>query len=69
VFSAAGRNNPARAGYAIARVASLGYLGFLAGPILIGALAELVGLPWALAVPVLLALFVAGSAGALRPRG
>ncbi|GGQ13587.1 MFS transporter [Streptosporangium pseudovulgare] len=66
VFSAAGRRDPARAGQALARVASLGYAGFLAGPILIGGLAEVIGLPLALAVPALLAGFVALSAVFLR---
>jgi predicted MFS family arabinose efflux permease len=66
VYSAAGARNPARAGRALARVVSMGYAGFLAGPVLIGSAATLVGLPRALAVPVLLAGFVALSATALR---
>ncbi|MFC7641997.1 MFS transporter [Streptosporangium lutulentum] len=45
VFSAAGRRDPVRAGQALARVASLGYVGFLSGPVLIGGAAELLGLP------------------------
>ena len=45
VFSAAGHRDPARAGQALARVASLGYIGFLTGPVLIGGAAELFGLP------------------------
>lgn len=68
VFSAAGNRNPARAGQALARVASLGYAGFLTGPVLIGGIATLSGLPWALSIPVLLALFVAFAAFALQPR-
>lgn len=67
VFSAAGNRNPARAGQALARVASMGYAGFLTGPVLIGGAAALFGLPWALSIPVLLALFVAVAAYALRP--
>jgi predicted MFS family arabinose efflux permease len=67
VFSAAGNRNPAMAGRALARVVSIGYIGFLTGPILIGAASTAVGLPRALAVPVLLSLFVAGTAAALRP--
>jgi predicted MFS family arabinose efflux permease len=67
VFTAAGSRDPERAGQAIARVASLGFLGFIIGPILIGGLAELVGLPAALAVPVVLVLAVASAAPALRP--
>ena len=67
VFTAAGSRDPERAGQAIARVASLGFLGFIIGPILIGGLAELVGLSAALAVPVVLVLAVAAAAPALRP--
>lgn len=67
VFSAAGNRDPARAGRAIARVASTGYAGFLIGPVAIGALATAVGLPAALALPALLALFMALTAPALRP--
>jgi predicted MFS family arabinose efflux permease len=67
VFSAAGNRDPARAGRALARVASLGYLGFLTGPAVIGGVATLVGLPAALTIPALLALFVALTATALRP--
>ncbi|WP_329081984.1 MFS transporter [Streptosporangium sp. NBC_01469] len=66
VFSAAGRRDPAQAGKALARVASLGYVGFLSGPVLIGGAAEVIGLPRALAVPALLALFVALAARALK---
>jgi MFS family permease len=66
VFSAAGNRNPTRAGHALARVASLGYAGFLTGPVLIGGAAELFDLPRALAIPVVLALFVAVAAPALR---
>ncbi|NUP52860.1 MAG: MFS transporter, partial [Catenulispora sp.] len=67
VFSTAGLRNPHRAGLAIARVASVGFLGFVIGPVLIGAISGLVGLPWALTIPVVLVLFVAAAATALRP--
>jgi MFS family permease len=67
VFSTAGSRDPARAGEAIARVASIGFLGFILGPILIGGAAELVGLPVALSIPVVLVLAVAAAAPALRP--
>ena len=66
VFSAAGHRNPGRPAQAIARVASIGWLGFFAGPVVIGGLAEAVSLPVALVVPVVLALFVALAANALR---
>jgi len=68
VFSAAGNRDPAYAGRALARVASIGYAGFLTGPIVIGGASTLVGLPVALTIPVLLCGFVTLSAQALRPR-
>ncbi|MGX6600936.1 MFS transporter [Micromonosporaceae bacterium Da 78-11] len=68
VFSAAGNHDPRRSGRALSLVVSIGYLGFLLGPILIGAAATVVGLPWALWIPVVLALFVAASAPAMRTR-
>ncbi|GLW98656.1 MFS transporter [Microtetraspora sp. NBRC 16547] len=66
VFSAAGHRDPAQAGRALARVASLGYAGFLAGPVLIGGASELTTLRHALLIPVILSLFVAFAAPALR---
>jgi fucose permease len=68
VFAAAGSRDPARAGQAIGRVAGMGFLGFVVGPVLIGGAAQLIGLPRALLIPAVLALFVAGTATALRPR-
>ena len=68
VFAAAGSRDPARAGQAIGRVAGLGFLGFVAGPVLIGGAAQLFGLPRALLIPAVLALFVAAAAPALRRR-
>ena len=68
VFSAAGRRDPSRAGQAIGRVAGLGFLGFVVGPIVIGGTAQLLGLPRALLIPAVLALFVAAAAPALRAR-
>jgi predicted MFS family arabinose efflux permease len=67
VFSAAGDRDSARAGRALSLVVSIGYLGFLLGPILIGSASTVVGLPRALAIPAVLALFVSLSAGVLRP--
>ncbi|SNY66063.1 MFS transporter [Paractinoplanes atraurantiacus] len=68
LFTAAGDQDPERAGRALSTVVSIGYLGFLLGPVLIGAAATVVTLPVALGIPVLLAVFVAASAPALRPR-
>jgi len=66
IFTAAGNRDPARSGQALALVVSMGYAGFLLGPVLIGSARTVVGLPTALAIPVVLALFVAVSAVALR---
>ncbi|MCC5575753.1 MFS transporter [Microtetraspora sp. AC03309] len=66
VFSAAGHRDPAQAGRALARVASLGYAGLLAGPVLIGGASELSTLRYALLIPVVLSAFVAFAAPALR---
>jgi MFS family permease len=68
LFTAAGNLDPRRAGHLVAQVSSLSYLGILIGPVAIGAIATVVGLPLALGLPVLLALVVALSAGAVRPR-
>jgi MFS family permease len=67
VFATAAARHPERAASAISRVASMGYAGFLAGPIVIGVAARAVPLPVALVLPVALALFVALAAPALKP--
>ncbi|MFI1700427.1 MFS transporter [Streptomyces bobili] len=65
LISAAGRGGPR----AVGAVAATGYLGLIAGPAAIGALASLSSLPVALALPVLLAALVALSAHrALEPK-
>lgn len=56
--AAAGRDS----GPALARVTTLGYLGFLAGPPLIGAMAEVTSLPAGLALLPLLGLLIAALA-------
>src|SRR6185437_955585 len=65
VFSAAGNRDPAYAGRALARVAGIGYAGFLTGPVVIGAASTVFSLPVALAIPVMLCGFVALTANAL----
>ena len=67
VYSAAGNRDPARAGQALSQVVSMGYAGFLIGPILIGGASTIVGLPRALGIPSVLVLLVAAGATALRP--
>jgi MFS family permease len=58
-FSAAGHLGGDLAGVAISRVAAISYLASFAGPPIIGLVADLVGLPVALAIPVALAGVVA----------
>jgi fucose permease len=53
MFSAAGSRPGAPPGPSIAAVSSMGSLGFLAGPPLIGFVAQAVSLPWALAMLIL----------------
>ena len=58
MFSAAGRQPDTPPGPALAAVSSMGSMGFLAGPPLIGVIADMVSLPWALAGLILGAVLV-----------
>ena len=58
MFSAAGRQPDTPPGPGIAAVSSMGSLGFLAGPPVIGVLADAVSLPWALSLLILGAVVV-----------
>ncbi|HEY3019910.1 MAG TPA: hypothetical protein VGJ32_06935, partial [Solirubrobacteraceae bacterium] len=69
VFRAAGSVPGTRPAPALAAVTTTGYVGFLAGPPLIGALAELVSLPVALGLLPVLAGLMAALAGAVTPAG
>ena len=62
VFSAAGRLDSRSAGPGLAAVTTAGYLGFLAGPPIIGFVAQAFTLPLALALVVVLALVAASLA-------
>jgi len=68
LFSRAGRVNGLPAGTALAAVATTGYLGFLAGPPLIGLAADAVGLPSALGIVSACCALVALGAGAVGGR-
>ena len=57
-FSAAGDLAPERAGAAISVVTTLGYGGFLLGPVIVGGLAEVVGLRAALGIIVVSGLLI-----------
>ena len=67
VFRAAGSTPGMAPGMALAAVSSTGYLGFVAGPPLIGSVAEGVGLPTALVLLVALGVVVAALARSARP--
>jgi MFS family permease len=66
LFVAAGRAPGLAAGVGIGAVSSVARTGFLIGPALIGMLADHFGLRWALAVPVVAALFIVILAGAAQ---
>ncbi len=66
VFSAAGNHPTVSAGRAVASVATVGYGGFLAGPPILGWLAELTSLRAMMALIVLLAVLTAALANATR---
>jgi MFS family permease len=61
-FSAAGDLDPRATGRLVGRVATIGYVGSVAGPIMIGWLAEATSLRTALGLVVVLALVIAASA-------
>jgi hypothetical protein len=68
-FGAAGRLPGQAAGTGIAAVATLGYSGFLVGPPLIGFLADVSSLAFALGLLVVACLTVAVAAAAVEPAG
>lgn len=62
LFAGGGRLEPDAPGRGIAAVTSLGYSGFLAGPPLIGMVAEFTSLQWSLGLTILAALIIAAFA-------
>jgi hypothetical protein len=66
VFRSAASVPGVAAGPSLAAVSTLGYLGFLAGPPLVGGLAELSSLPAALSIVAVCAAATAALAGAVR---
>jgi fucose permease len=69
VLSTAGRAEPGRSGPAVALVSTIGYTGFLAGPPVIGLVAERTTLAWGLGTVALLAAVAAALAVGLREWG
>ncbi|GCE07014.1 MFS transporter [Dictyobacter aurantiacus] len=68
VMSAAGRISAARSGDTLTAVTTWGYAGLLAGPTIIGFIADHLGLRLALALVVMLCLLASLCAPALRPQ-
>jgi MFS family permease len=68
LFSAAGHSDPDNAGANVSRVASLGYLGMLAGPAVIGPMTHLMPLNIAFFLPVALCVTAGFTAQILAPR-
>ena len=66
-FSAAGTADPRATGRNIGRVAGIGYVGSVSGPIIIGWLAQATSLRLALGITALLALVIAAAARAVQP--
>ncbi len=62
IFGAAARRSPGSVGAAIAAASSVGYLGFLVGPPVVGSLASVVGLRVALALVVVAGTVISLSA-------
>ncbi|MEV6139950.1 MFS transporter [Nocardia sp. NPDC051990] len=68
IFTAAGNLGSSTAATDMSRVFSLGYLGLLAGPSIIGWLTALVPLTTAMVVPLIAVLFCCRYAGAVAPQ-
>jgi MFS family permease len=67
LFTTAGNLDAQRSGRIVAQMSTLSYIGQLAGPVIIGPIADITSLQTALFLPVILAGLVAVSAAAVRP--
>jgi MFS family permease len=65
-YSLAGKSKTMQPGLALAAVSSIGFLGFLIGPPIIGFIAELLSLRWSLILVALLGLGTTVLAGKIR---
>ena len=68
LFGAAGHIDPETAGTNVSRVAGIGYLGMLAGPMVIGPLTDLMPLNLTFLLPVVFCVVASASARILRPQ-
>ena len=69
IFGAAARRNPGGVGAAIAAAASVGYLGFLVGPPVVGSLSGFLGLRMALALVVVAGVVISIAARTVMREG
>jgi MFS family permease len=58
VYSAAGRSKTMKPGVALAAVSSIGFIGFLLGPPIIGSIAQLASIRWSFTVIAFLGLLI-----------
>jgi predicted MFS family arabinose efflux permease len=66
IYILAGQTKTMAPGYAIASVTMIGYVGFLAGPLIVGSISEAVGLQWAFALMAVLSAAIIGIAVLVR---
>jgi fucose permease len=66
IYSTAANLDVAQSGQGLSQVASLGYLGFVSGPVIVGSLATWISLAHAMLLLPLLTLIVAATAGNVR---
>ncbi|OLT37092.1 MFS transporter [Rhodococcus sp. CUA-806] len=67
IFTSAGNLSAGASGTNMSRVVGMGYVGFLAGPAVIGWISHFASLTTAMAVPLVLTLAAAAGAGIVRP--
>lgn len=60
IYILAGQSKDMAPGYAIASVTMVGYIGFLTGPLIVGAISEAAGMQWAFALMFLLSTAIIG---------
>lgn len=58
IFSLAGQSKDMAPTYAIAAVTIIGYTGFMAGPLIVGAISEAFGMQWAFALMGVLSMAI-----------
>lgn len=60
LYTLAARTDKMEKGYAIVSVTLIGYVGFLAGPLIVGLISERIGMQWAFGLMMILSLCIVG---------